>query len=243
MPRPIHEIAADIIESWPNVNYAARPYLDAMLQLSSMRDSLGYDSARSIVLYFLNNAKTWRGPAAQRIKAELKALLSQRNPVKIRKLDHKYQVSHDGRITAKATSKRKAAAQARLLRAVDHGWKPTGRRNPSVCYICERDVPLERIQVGSETVDVCAHCRRGLETGEHLPQPEAVAANPAAMLMNPPARLTKIYNRVIEMKASKAGMPHQCDPKCRAAGHRYVHRFSSKACVWGLPDGRILIGE
>jgi hypothetical protein len=32
-----------------------------------------------------------------------------------------------GRVTAKHTTKAKADAQMRLLRAVKHGWKPTGK--------------------------------------------------------------------------------------------------------------------
>jgi hypothetical protein len=39
----------------------------------------------------------------------------------------KYRVSTPGGVKAKGTTKKKAEAQARLLRAVDHGWKPTGK--------------------------------------------------------------------------------------------------------------------
>ena len=38
----------------------------------------------------------------------------------------KYQVSTPHRVVAKSTSKRKAKAQIRLLKAIEHGWKPTG---------------------------------------------------------------------------------------------------------------------
>lgn len=48
-------------------------------------------------------------------------------PVDVKKLDHKYRVSTPGGIKAKGTTKTKAYRQARLLRAVDHGWKPTGK--------------------------------------------------------------------------------------------------------------------
>ena len=53
-------------------------------------------------------------------------------PVRIKKVDG-YQVSSNQktpyyRVHAKRTSKKKAKRQARLLRAVEHGWKPTGRR-------------------------------------------------------------------------------------------------------------------
>ena len=73
--RTLHEIASEIENSWKKVNYAARPYLDAMHDLSSVSDKYFYDDARSVVLYFLANAATWRGDDAKRIKAELKALI------------------------------------------------------------------------------------------------------------------------------------------------------------------------
>lgn len=47
-------------------------------------------------------------------------------PVKIKKVDG-YQVSTPGGVKAKRTTRKKAEAQARLLRAVDYGWKPTGK--------------------------------------------------------------------------------------------------------------------
>jgi len=47
-------------------------------------------------------------------------------PVKIRKVDG-YRVSHGGKVSAKSTTKTKAKRQANLLRAVAHGWKPTGK--------------------------------------------------------------------------------------------------------------------
>jgi len=50
-------------------------------------------------------------------------------PVKVKKLKSgKYQVSHGEKVSAKATSKEKAEAQEILLRAVAHGWKPTGEK-------------------------------------------------------------------------------------------------------------------
>lgn len=73
--RPIRVIAQDIKANWPNVNYAAQPYLEAMENIEDIADDFFQDSARSVVLYFLSNAKTWRGDAARRIKAELKAML------------------------------------------------------------------------------------------------------------------------------------------------------------------------
>jgi hypothetical protein len=73
--RPLHIIANDIGVHWSNVNFAAKPYLDAMAVLSGMNGVYGWDSAQSIVSYFLSNANSWRGEDAKRIKAELKAML------------------------------------------------------------------------------------------------------------------------------------------------------------------------
>ena len=73
--RPLFEIATDIHNAWAKVNYAARPYLDAMSTLESVNDSYGYDSGTSIVAYFLSNAGGFRGAEAKALKAELKAML------------------------------------------------------------------------------------------------------------------------------------------------------------------------
>lgn len=72
--RELNTIAADIEQKWQNVNYAARPYLNAMHTLKSIDDKYYADSAESVVLYFLSNAKGWRGDNARTIKAELKAI-------------------------------------------------------------------------------------------------------------------------------------------------------------------------
>jgi hypothetical protein len=74
--RMISQIARDIRQDWKNVYFGARPYLDAMLTLRSITDDYGYDSADSIVRYFLSNATGYRGENAKRYKAELKAMLS-----------------------------------------------------------------------------------------------------------------------------------------------------------------------
>jgi hypothetical protein len=76
--RPISEIAADIRRCWRppgRIYFGAVPYLEAMADLGTVDDFYGADSARSIVLYFLSNAASFRGPDARRLKAELKALL------------------------------------------------------------------------------------------------------------------------------------------------------------------------
>ena len=74
--RPLSDIADDIRRDWGSkVNYAAKPYLDAMSQVHDIKDHYYMDSAKSVVSYFLSNASSWRGPQAQAIKSELKALV------------------------------------------------------------------------------------------------------------------------------------------------------------------------
>jgi hypothetical protein len=72
--RSIRSIALDIRKEWTKVNYAAKPYLEAMLELNSINDKYYNDSAKSVVLYFLSNAASFRGERAKVLKAELKAL-------------------------------------------------------------------------------------------------------------------------------------------------------------------------
>lgn len=67
----IYEIAQIIKKDWKNVNYAAKPYLDAMFDLSEIEDRYIADSGASIVAYFLSNASSWKGGAAKAIKKEL----------------------------------------------------------------------------------------------------------------------------------------------------------------------------
>lgn len=73
-PRRLRTIAREIRQLWAKVNYAAEPYLAAMATLDDITDRYGYDSAQSIVLYFLSNASGFRGPDAKRIKAELREM-------------------------------------------------------------------------------------------------------------------------------------------------------------------------
>lgn len=73
--RPLYVIAKEIKKTWVKVYFGAVPYLDAMAQLDSVTDKYGYDSGKSMVLYFLGNAGTWRGDDAKRIKAELKEMI------------------------------------------------------------------------------------------------------------------------------------------------------------------------
>jgi len=69
----IYDIAALIAQDWGRkVNYAAKPYLEAMFSLDSVDDNYIMDSGKSIVAYFLSNATSWRGDVARAVKNELK---------------------------------------------------------------------------------------------------------------------------------------------------------------------------
>lgn len=72
--RPLYQIARDIQQDWKKPYFGAVPYLEAMFSLNAITDPYYADSGKSIVLYFLSNANTWRGPTARSIKAELKQL-------------------------------------------------------------------------------------------------------------------------------------------------------------------------
>lgn len=77
--RPIYQIAADIKTEWSKVgkgvNFAAKPYLDAMLTLNKITDRYMFDSADSIVRYFLCNASSFKGPRSKELKNELRSLV------------------------------------------------------------------------------------------------------------------------------------------------------------------------
>lgn len=75
MKRQLYEIVSEIRKDWKNVHYTAAPYLSAMGQLNSVNDNYGMESGKSMVLYFLSNASSWRGETAKRVKAELKAMV------------------------------------------------------------------------------------------------------------------------------------------------------------------------
>lgn len=73
--RSLSDIAREIRRDWKDVNFAAKPYLDAMGSLDKMTDSYGMDTAHSIVAYFLVNAARWKGDKAKEIKKELNKML------------------------------------------------------------------------------------------------------------------------------------------------------------------------
>jgi len=73
--RNISEIAREIRADWTNIYFGARPYLAAMECIDSPEDPYHADNGKTIVLYFLSNATSWRGETARRVKAELKQMI------------------------------------------------------------------------------------------------------------------------------------------------------------------------
>jgi hypothetical protein len=71
----IAQIAQVIRKDWraqgKGIYFGAKPYLDAMDCLESVKDNYGLDSGRSMVAYFLSNASTWKGETAKAVKKEL----------------------------------------------------------------------------------------------------------------------------------------------------------------------------
>lgn len=72
--RTLSAIAAEIRSDWTKPSPYAIPYLDALSTLTSVTDRYFYEDGKTMVLYFLSNATTWRGPVARRVKRELKDL-------------------------------------------------------------------------------------------------------------------------------------------------------------------------
>ena len=75
----VSDLAFEIEREWSKqkggVNFAARPYLNAMKQMGSFKENYGYDSGSSIGHYFLSNASQFRGPKAKAIKAAIRKKL------------------------------------------------------------------------------------------------------------------------------------------------------------------------
>jgi len=69
--KSLSEIASLIRQDWKKVNFAAKPYLEALGTLESISDNYMFDSGKSIVAYFLSNAGQWKGETAREVKKEL----------------------------------------------------------------------------------------------------------------------------------------------------------------------------
>ena len=97
---PLSGLAEWIQSDWAKVNFAARPYLDAMMGLNSVNDQYGMDSGRSVVSYFLSNASSWKGPTAKIVKAELRRRLKEGGEPRLATLTLKIEEQHERRAEA-----------------------------------------------------------------------------------------------------------------------------------------------
>ena len=74
--RPLYEIAKEIRNDWGSkIHFGAKPYLSAMMVLDKITDRYMCDDAKTIIRYFLGNARTWKGDVARRVKKELNEML------------------------------------------------------------------------------------------------------------------------------------------------------------------------
>lgn len=75
----LSQIADVIIDDWGSkLSPRAWPYVEAMMNLNSIDDRYGQDSAEGIVAYFLANAKQWHGLVAQKVKQCLRESLKEK---------------------------------------------------------------------------------------------------------------------------------------------------------------------
>lgn len=74
-PKTLRDYAFEIHADWTRVHPTAVPYLNAMATLDTLDDTYGCDSATTIVIYFLANARSWTGDNARRIKKELNKMV------------------------------------------------------------------------------------------------------------------------------------------------------------------------
>jgi hypothetical protein len=70
----LQECCAAIRKDWKNINFAAKPYLEAMESLQNLSQNYGLDSGKSMSLYFRSNAATWKGEVAKAVKKRLQVL-------------------------------------------------------------------------------------------------------------------------------------------------------------------------
>lgn len=71
----VSEIAHAIAKDWQNISPYAKDYLNAMKTIENIDGAYYAESAKSVILYFLVNANTYRGENARAYKALLKKMV------------------------------------------------------------------------------------------------------------------------------------------------------------------------
>lgn len=177
------------------------------------------------------------------------------NPYFMRKLPgkRKYRVYSKKRgklkVHAKGTTRLKAKAQLRILKQA--ASNPLTRDEAAEIH---REAAIHRRiaqRLESRGEGEAANYYAGQAEGmrdtadqyrEHFKKGKIIVKNPRAIRLNPPVPgAVLIYDRVIAVKASKAGMKHICDSKCKEARHVYKHVGIGRTAVWGVPGKKALI--
>ena len=71
----VSEIAYAIAKDWKNISPYAADYLNAMKEINDIEGNYIHDSAKSVVMYFLANASSYRGESARAYKDLLKKMV------------------------------------------------------------------------------------------------------------------------------------------------------------------------
>jgi len=71
----VSDIAHLIANDWKNISPYALDYLNAMKEINDIEGSYYADSCKSVVMYFLANAGSYRGETARACKALLKEMI------------------------------------------------------------------------------------------------------------------------------------------------------------------------
>lgn len=187
-----------------------------------------------------------------------KELEAATNPYFMRKLPgrRKYRVyskkSGILKVHSKSTTKRKAQGQVRILKQAAEN--PLTREEAADIH---REAAIHRkiatrleTRGEGEAANYYAGQAEGMrdtadQYREHFKKGKIIVKNPArvrSIKLNPPVPgAVLIYDRVIAVKASKAGMKHLCDSRCKDGRHIYKHVGIGRTAVWGLPGKKALI--
>ena len=71
----VKDIANLIASDWKNISPYALDYLNAMKEINDIEGTYYADSCKSVVMYFLANAGTYRGEDARAYKTILKEMI------------------------------------------------------------------------------------------------------------------------------------------------------------------------
>ncbi|MEO5348895.1 MAG: hypothetical protein H7836_04540 [Magnetococcus sp. YQC-3] len=68
--KSINQLGAIVAKEWVKPYFGAVPYIKALQQINDGKYL--FEDEKTIVIYFLSNARTWKGDIAKEVKQELK---------------------------------------------------------------------------------------------------------------------------------------------------------------------------